>query len=1062
LEFINMKRLVYIALAFSAAIAAASALFLALPKQQALAGPNTPHQPNAALITKSAVTFDLDGDGKIGPGDEIAYSVIATNTGTTPLESVGIQDMVDQPVSVLTETVHASGVFVYSSETLVSTDVSILPPSSVLTLTFRVRVKPSYSPVITETTNRASFGGNDIAGFHEIASSNTVATALLSADVRAIKEAQLVSDANGNGTLDPNDEIAYTITVSNAGGLAAQGIRVDDTLPQGRDFSPMVVPITGTVISSQGVVTVYNNGPGFSVLVQADLGPINAGASATLRFRVRAQNNIPHSLSAISNYASIATTANGFYAVEMFQTNTVATPVTPKVDLSVGKGGYQLPGDPATRATQFSIGFSNLGTADATGIVITESLPVGSVLDAGNSTSGWVCTGGTCTFAVTTTLPPGQYGQVDFVISPTAALPASVDTITNVVHIGDDGTHGPDPNPANNVATATAHFGPLPVLSATKQAVLVVDANGDGQYSAGDVISYVLSVRNIGTRDAHNLRFYDALTYYTVAIDPASATVSQGTKQVNYNSIDGNLGTLVAGGIATITFRATDSTEPPFELSQIENQARFTDNYDNVILTNRSVIPVYHAYRVRAVKSNNKASSAILLNSERITYTVVVTNTGDKNIGNMRLVDNMENVSSTGNKCMNVFSDTIITSRGSYTYSQPYYYANLIEVNAGSFAVGEVMTLTFQAKPCFGAPVYIENQAIVFSDTVLLGYSNSISNSTKIPPELSLFTGINSNNGYATLGEIVVIRMSYGNNTSGSQYAYSPANGVVITQVVPTFTIFDASASAPTNWDCPNGSIAGTACRYFHPGVLAPYQHNGTITFAVRLNSTVPATLTRILNTASIGDDGASGTEYNLQNNTTTRTAWLAPAPITNTQVQTLVDTNGNGRWDNGEKVHSLILITNTSSFTLSNLIYQNNMLNFLQYVYASGVITQPSGVSLLTATPFANISQAIIDFLPPGGVITITFDAQLSGLYAYLTSYSGPSSRVIDEYETVLLYWSGSSFPTHNLVPTPTPTMPPSATFTPTPTPTVIPKPTSRPLPALRPRVHMPLIRKG
>jgi uncharacterized repeat protein (TIGR01451 family) len=139
-----MKRLIYIALAFSVAVAAASALLFMLPRQQALAGLNTPHQPDAALITKSAVPIDLNGDGQIGPGDEIAYSVIATNTGTTTLESVGIQDMVDQPVIVLTETVKTSGVFVYSSETLVSTDVSALPSSSTLTLTFRVRVKLSY------------------------------------------------------------------------------------------------------------------------------------------------------------------------------------------------------------------------------------------------------------------------------------------------------------------------------------------------------------------------------------------------------------------------------------------------------------------------------------------------------------------------------------------------------------------------------------------------------------------------------------------------------------------------------------------------------------------------------------------------------------------------------------------------------------------------------------------------------------------------------------------------------------------------------------------------------
>jgi uncharacterized repeat protein (TIGR01451 family) len=91
---------------------------------------------------------------------------------------------------------------------------------------------------------------------------------------------------------------------------------------------------------------------------------------------------------------------------------------------------------------------------DATGVVITETVPANTTFNSTASTSGWVCqpdgkAGSTCTFNLgSVTYNSGA--SVIFAVTVNSHLPMGVTEIHNTAEIGDDGTNGVDSNLDNN------------------------------------------------------------------------------------------------------------------------------------------------------------------------------------------------------------------------------------------------------------------------------------------------------------------------------------------------------------------------------------------------------------------------------------------------------------------------------------------------------------------------------------------------------------------------------------------------------------------------------------
>jgi len=163
------------------------------------------------------------------------------------------------------------------------------------------------------------------------------------------------------------------------------------------------------------------------------------------------------------------------------------------VDLQVRKSdqGVEVqPGD----TIQYTIQFTNTGSIAATGVVLTDT--------------GWNCPGtaaGTiCTFDFGTV--PGNFagGSLVYGVEVLDPLHSSFDFIINAVAIGDDGSGGPDENPADNFYVAST-----PVDARTD---LQVRKDGhEIEVLPGDTIQYTIRFTNTGTNTAQGVVLTDTV-----------------------------------------------------------------------------------------------------------------------------------------------------------------------------------------------------------------------------------------------------------------------------------------------------------------------------------------------------------------------------------------------------------------------------------------------------------------------------------------------------------------------------------------------------------------------
>lgn len=132
----------------------------------------------------------------------------------------------------------------------------------------------------------------------------------------------------------------------------------------------------------------------------------------------------------------------------------------------------------------------------------------------------------------------------------------------------------------------------------------------------------------------------------------------------------------------------------------------------------------------------------------------------------------------------------------------------------------------------------------------------TITNDDLAPPDLTL---TKSDGGASTVpGATVGYTLGFA-NASGQA-----ASGVIITETVPSNTVFNPGAST-AGWACAPNNYAGSTCTYTVGGLAV--SASGNTTFAVTVDSPLTLGVVEVSNTASIADDGARGADPNPANN---------------------------------------------------------------------------------------------------------------------------------------------------------------------------------------------------
>jgi uncharacterized repeat protein (TIGR01451 family) len=486
----------------------------------------TVNSPGADLsITKT------DNPDPVVAGQNLTYTITVNNAGPSNATNV-----------VVTDTLPAGVTFVSTSGC--AGDPNGVPTCNLGTInaggnkqyTVTVTVNAGTTGTLTNNVSVTSNTADPNAANNSASATTTVNA---SADLSITK-------TDSPDPVIAGQNIAYTITVNNAGPSDAVNVVVTDTLPAGVTF----VSTTGCAGDPNGVPT-------------CNLGTINAGGNkqytVTVTVNAGTTGTITNNVSVTSNTADPNNTNNT--ASQNTTVNTISA------DLSITKSDNPDPVVAGQNLT-YTITVNNAGPSNATNVVATDTLPAGVTFV---STTG--CTGDpngvpTCNLG---TINAG--GNKQYTVTVTVNV-GTTGTLTNNVSVISDIA---DPDAANNTASATT--------TVNEPSIFDPPSGFKTVNSAGypELVWRMVWINN-GNADAVTAVITDSIPANTTYVGGSLICTPQGGSQSDQCSYDsGNNRIVWQGTIAAdpgalnetqaqnevrITFRTTMNTS----VTRVENQ----------------------------------------------------------------------------------------------------------------------------------------------------------------------------------------------------------------------------------------------------------------------------------------------------------------------------------------------------------------------------------------------------------------------------------------------------------------------------------------------------------
>jgi len=516
----------------------------------------------------------------------------------------------------------------------------------------------------------------------------------------------------------------------------------------------------------------------------------------------------------------------------------------------------------------YTLVYSNAGTIGATGVTITEHVPAYTTFNPAGSSVGWGCTpsnaaGSICTLTLGS-VAAGQRSSINFAVTLIDSFPISVNFVTNTATISDDGMNGVDPNLANNQSTATTPVIAAPELEADKIAQWQ-DIGQIGGIDPGELITYTIVVRNIGNQDVINVPVVDTPdANSTLVVGTVNFTSGAGIVTTGNNLGDSTIAVLITsipgGSEVRFVYQATINTPLPIGVDRIINRALVSNT-----IPLSTTVPAVAKPDLAITKSDGGVSTTA---GDAVVYSLSYRNNGTRNATGIVIKEVVPE---------NTAFAAAASAPTVWSCPDGSPAGTLCTTTIGALRTGGSGSVRFAVRVNSPLPAGIEQveNLVRISDDGSNGddptpQNNLASDSTPVNAAPDLILSKDDGNATTMPGATVVYTLTYTND--GNQ----DATGVQITDLIPTYTSFNAAGSTP-GWLCTPTQQAGSACT-IRIGSLAAGE-TSSVRFAVQVDNSVPAAVVQIANQAQISDDGRNGVDPAPQSNAAADTTPVIAAP---------------------------------------------------------------------------------------------------------------------------------------------------------------------------------------